>query len=163
MRRQFLILIAIAALGTGLATKALGQTGKTVRANVKFDFQIGAHIYPAGEYRIASISRQSDNILQIRSVVDANKNQLIIAGHSNAGKRQTPKLVFQRYGENYFLTKIFLDTERWGYSIRPSLRQRASEEHSGCSRPSKQLKVEPSTTATCLPSVQVELRRDGSR
>jgi hypothetical protein len=133
MSRQFLILIAIAALSTGLATKALGQTG-TVRANVKFDFQIGERIYPAGEYRIESISRQSDNILPIRSVVDANKNQLIIAGHSNAGKRQTPKLVFQRYGENYFLTKIFLDTGRWGNSIRPSLRQRTSEEHSGCSR-----------------------------
>jgi hypothetical protein len=131
MKRQFLILIAIAAFATALTTNTFGQTGKTVRANVKFDFQIGERIYPAGEYRIGSISRLNDNILQIRSVGDANKNHIIIANHSNAGKRQTPKLVFQKYGENYFLTKIFLDTEQWGYSIRPSRRQRESENNLG--------------------------------
>ena len=129
MKRQFLILIAIAAFATALTTNASGQTGKTVRANVKFDFQIGDRIYPAGEYRIESISFQNDNILQIRSVGDVNKNQIILANYSNAGKRQTPKLVFQQYGESYFLTEIFLDSGRWGYSIPPSRGQRESEKH----------------------------------
>ncbi|MCA1638360.1 MAG: hypothetical protein LC768_08505 [Acidobacteria bacterium] len=129
MKRQFLILIAIAAFATTLTTNAFGQTGKTVKANVKFDFQIGERIYPAGENLIQSISRLNDNILQIRSVGNADKKQIILANHSNAGKRQMPKLVFQRYGENYFLTKIFLDTEHWGYSIRPSRRQREGEKN----------------------------------
>lgn len=129
MKRQFLMLIAIAAFATAFTTNAFGQAGKTVRANVKFDFQIGDRIYPAGEYRIESISRQSDNILQIRSVGDANKKQIIVANYSNAGKRQTPKLAFQKYGESYFLTQIVFDSEQWGYSIRPSRRQRESEKH----------------------------------
>jgi hypothetical protein len=64
MKRQFLILIAVAAFATGLTTNAFGQAGKTVRANVKFDFQIGDRLYPAGEYRIESMSRESDNILR---------------------------------------------------------------------------------------------------
>ena len=129
MKRQFLILIAIAAFATALPTNAFGQTGTTVKANVKFDFQIGERIYPAGEYRIESISRLSNDILQIRSVRDVNNNQFIIANHSNAGQRQTPRLVFQKYGENYFLTKVFLDTEQWGYSIRPPRRQREGEKN----------------------------------
>ena len=129
MKRQFLVLIAIAAFATALSTNAFGQTGKTVKANVQFDFQIGERMYPAGEYRIESISFQSDNVLQIRSVGDANKKQIFLANYSNAGKRRTPKLVFKQYGGNYFLTEIFLDSGQWGYSIPPSRRQRDSEQH----------------------------------
>jgi hypothetical protein len=125
MKRHFLVLFAIAVFVTALTTNASGQTAKTLRANVKFDFQIGDRIYPAGEYRIESIS--TDNILQIRSVGDANRTQFIFANHSNASKGQTLKLVFQKYGESYFLTQIFFDSGEWGYSIRPSRRQRESE------------------------------------
>ncbi len=125
MKRQFLILIAIVAFATGLTTNAAGQTSKTLRANVKFDFQIGDRIYPAGAYRIESIS--TDNVLLITSVGDANKKQIILAGYSNGSKGQTPKLVFQKYGESYFLTQIFFDSGEWGYSIRPSRRQRETE------------------------------------
>ena len=89
MKRQFLVLIAIAAFTTALTTSAFGQRGKTVRANVKFDFQIGDRIYPAGDYRIESISWQNDNLLQIRSIGDATKNQIFFANYSTAGKRQT--------------------------------------------------------------------------
>ena len=126
MKRKFLILIAIAAFTAVLTTNAFGQTGETAKANVKFAFQIGDRTYPAGEYRIGSINLQSDNILLIRSVDDANKRQIIVANHSIRGTGQTPTLVFQKYGENYFLTKIFLNTEQWGYAIRPSRRQRES-------------------------------------
>lgn len=44
MKRQFLILIALATFATVVTTNAFGQTGKTVKANVKFDFQIGERI-----------------------------------------------------------------------------------------------------------------------
>jgi hypothetical protein len=125
MKRQCLILIAIAVFTTALTTNASGQTGKTLRANVKFDFQIGDRIYPAGEYRIETIS--TDHVLLITSVGDANKKQIILAGYSNRSKRQTPKLVFQKYGESYFLTQIFFDYGEWGYSIHPSRRQRETE------------------------------------
>jgi hypothetical protein len=127
MKKQFLILIAIAAFTTVLTTNAFGQAGKTATANVSFDFQIGDRLYPAGQYRIESMNRQSDNILRIRNLGDANKNQIVVATLANAGKRQTPRLVFQKYGENYFLSNIFLDTEQWGYSIRPSRRQRENQ------------------------------------
>ena len=128
MKRQFLLLIAIAVLGTAFTTNASGQTGKTVRANVKFDFQIGDRIYPAGEYWVESTSWHG-NVLRIRNVSDKNKTAFILANHSNAGagKGKTPRLVFLRYSQDYFLTEIFLDTQQWGYSIRPSHLQRETE------------------------------------
>jgi hypothetical protein len=126
MKRRFLILIATAAFVSALSTNALGQTDIAVKASVKFDFHIGERLYPAGEYRIESIGSMSGTILQIRSVGDTNHRQIIMANHSNPGKRQTPVLVFQKYGENYFLHEIVLGTD-WGYSIHPSRRQRQSE------------------------------------
>lgn len=129
MKRQFLIVIAIAVLATALTTNASGQTAKTVTTNVKFAFQIGDRIYPAGEYRIELISAQSHNLLLIRNVGDANKTEIILAGNSNTSKRQTPKLVFLKDGERYFLTEIFLDSGPWGYSIPRSHRQRESEKN----------------------------------
>lgn len=137
MKKQFLILFAIVTFAAALNVEAFGQTGRTVKADIKFNFQIGGRVYPAGAYLIESIGRQSDNILQVRSVGDADKKQIIVAGAINAGKRQTPKLVFQKSGETYFLTEIFLDAEQWGYAIRPSHRQRESEKNLALATPEK--------------------------
>ena len=124
------MLAAITALTAGLTANAFGQANNTVKANVKFDFQIGDRPYPAGKYRITSISTQSENILQIISLGAGNKNEIIVATHSNAGPaQQTPRLVFQQYGEDYFLTEIVLNSDQWGFSIQPSRRQRESEKN----------------------------------
>jgi len=129
MKRHFLVLFAIAVFVTALTTTASGQTSKTVRVNVKFDFQIGDRIYPAGEYRIELMRGQSDNVLLIRNVRDAKRTQLMLAGHLNAGQRRAPKLVFLKEGKSYFLTEIFLESGQWGYSIPPARRQLESEKN----------------------------------
>jgi hypothetical protein len=126
MKRQILLLVAMAVFATAFTTNASGQTGKIVRVNVKFDFQIGDRSYPAGEYWIESIGRQPDNILQIRSVAGTKENHFIVANPSTTAQTQAPKLVFEKYGENYFLRNIVLESGQWGYSIRPSRSQRES-------------------------------------
>ena len=128
MKRQFLILIAIAAFATALTTNASGQTRKTTRTNVEFDFQIGDRIYPAGQYQIESISDQR-HLLRISNVSNAKKTQIILANLQLATRTQRPKLVFLKDGEGCFLTQIFLESGKWGYSITPSRRQRDSEKH----------------------------------
>ena len=128
MKRQFLILIAIAAFATALTTNASGQTRKTTRTNVEFDFQIGDRIYPAGQYQIESISDQR-HLLRISNVSNAKKTQIILANLQLATRTQTPKLVFLKDDERCFLTQIFLESGEWGYSITPSRRQRDSEKH----------------------------------
>ena len=95
--------------------------------NVNFDFQIGDRTYPAGEYWIESNGRQPDNILQIRSVAETDKTEFLVANHSTTVKSQAPKLVFEKNGGKYFLRNIVLESGQWGYSIRPSRRQRESE------------------------------------
>lgn len=135
MKRQFLMFIAIVAFATALTTSTFGQTGRGGKANVKFDFQIGDRMYPAGEYRIEPISSQSDSLLLLTNLGHENKRQFIIATHSIESKGQTPKMVFQKHGESYFLTKIVLDTQQWSYSIRRSRRQRESAKNLALASP----------------------------
>lgn len=42
MKRQFLILIAIAAFATAFPTNTFGKMGKAVKANIKFDFTLAS-------------------------------------------------------------------------------------------------------------------------
>lgn len=140
MKRHFLLLVAMVVFATALITNVSGQTGKTVRANVKFDFQIGDRVYPEGEYRIESVG-QPENILRIISVGDVKKTQFILANHSNAGTTQAPRLVFDNYGGNYFLTKVVLESGQWGYSLNSSRRQRHSKRNLASRFPSKPLQV----------------------
>ena len=129
MKRHHLILIAVAVFAIASTPNAFGQTGKAVKTDIKFDFRIGERIYPAGEYLIERLSGQSDNILQIRSVGEENISQVIAAGIANAGKKQTPKLVFRKDGQTYFLTRIYLNADEWGYTIQRSRRHRAIEKN----------------------------------
>ena len=127
MKRQYQLLFAIAVFATALTINVSGQTARMATANVKFDFQIGDRVYPAGQYRIGLTSAQSDNILLISNVCDTNKSQIILVRSSTKGKSQTPKLAFLKDGDRYFLTEVFLDSGQWGYSILQSRPQHESE------------------------------------
>jgi hypothetical protein len=121
MKKHLLILCAMAVFVTALATTTYAQTSKTLRVNVQFDFRIGDRIYPAGEYRIETLSSQADNVMVIRNVNDPDKTQIILAEPLDTHKSgRGPTLAFVRDGELYFLNQIFFDSGSWGYSIRPS-------------------------------------------
>lgn len=129
MKNHLLWIIAIIVLlNVWTAGEVSAQSLKAAKVKIGFDFQIGDKKYPAGDYIVESVSRTNDNLLQISNTNGKNK-KLIVANLSNAGKREEPKLVFQRHGENLFLTKIFLDGTDWGYALRPSRKQRESEKN----------------------------------
>jgi hypothetical protein len=118
MKKQILNHLAIIVLLT--AASATAVLAQSVKVDIKFDFRIGKKVYPAGEYILRQPSRTNDNVLQIGSAAEGkSKDQLIITTVSNAGKIQAPKLVFERYADEYFLTKIFLADSKWGFSIKP--------------------------------------------
>lgn len=117
MKKQILVAIAIIAfLNVWTTTNVSAQTTKAVKVNITFDFQAKGKIFSAGEYHIESISRGSDNVLAIRNA-DGGRNQLIIANQLYSGKIQSEKLIFERRGENYFLTGVFLEGGNWGLSL----------------------------------------------
>ena len=103
MKNQMFALIG---LGLLLATaSAYAQTG-VVKANVPFNFIVDKTELPAGQYRI-----QPMGITAGAMAIESPDGSVVKAFLPNAcaspQAQQTTKLVFHRYGSNYFLDQIW--------------------------------------------------------
>ena len=94
-------------LGMTLAIgSAFGQT--LANANIPFDFKIGNATLAAGQYEVGQVvTAGNDTMLAIRSL-DGHKNIMVktSAAGTTKGTREN-KLVFRRYGDQYFLSQVW--------------------------------------------------------
>ena len=97
-----------------VSVQAQTQTGKV---NIPFDFYAGAEKMPAGTY---VVKRMSDNALGIRRV-DGKKIALINAPLTIGARdsKSGQRVVFNRYGEEFFISQVWL-TEDLGRQVIPS-------------------------------------------
>lgn len=102
-RISTIALFAIASLTT--CTGAFAQD-RVIKANIPFDFAVGDTWMPAGEYTISTPYRGS---LEVRSA-DLNKTAIITSNQSYDESRAGSKLVFDRYGNQYFLHEVLCPT-----------------------------------------------------
>ncbi len=107
-------LLAIASLAT--ASNALAWD-EAVSANVPFNFTAGNKQLPSGSYIISSAS---DGVIKIQGS-DGNSRVLVttIAGHSSE-KNHQGKLVFHRYGDEYFLSEVVCSAADMNAYLPPS-------------------------------------------
>jgi hypothetical protein len=96
-------LLSIAALAT--CTGAIAQQ-PALKAKIPFDFRVGDTWMPAGEYTISSPLHQ---IVQIRSD-DLAKTTMIVSSQSPYESRSGSQLVFDKYGDQYFLHRVLCPT-----------------------------------------------------
>jgi hypothetical protein len=99
-------LFALIGLGLLLATaSAYAQTG-VVKANVPFNFIVNAIDLPAGEYMIQPVGSSGSAI-----AIQNPDNQIfkVVLPHAcqSAEAQKTSKLVFHRYGSQYFLAQVW--------------------------------------------------------
>ena len=95
-------------LATFVTSAQAQSSGNRVTAQIPFDFSIGDRKLPAGRYSVGRIRQNSDDI--VVSVDDEN-------GRSKAIRTSIPvrqvdpnehaKLVFHRYGDQYFLYQVW--------------------------------------------------------
>ncbi len=124
MKKQILKGFTIVALVVGIAlvsavASANGQS--RTKANVPFDFIVGSQTMTAGNYMIRSGNAQGD-VLRITST-DSTKD--IVRLSSPLHGESSPKLVFHRYGERYFLAEVWNGDS--GRSLIKSKLERAAE------------------------------------
>src|SRR5664279_4360068 len=96
-------LFTVAALGT--ATGALAQQ-PALRVTVPFDFTVGNKLLPAGQY---SIHSSMPGIMVVQST-DNRYNTAIVTTHGNGESSDGSKVVFDVYGNQYFLHRILCPT-----------------------------------------------------
>ncbi|HEY0375699.1 MAG TPA: hypothetical protein VGC87_01940 [Pyrinomonadaceae bacterium] len=103
-------------------TSVQAQSGDSLQANIRFDFKVGDKVLPAGEY---TVRRMSANTLLIQS---ADGRERLVAQTWNkiegSGKATRVKLVFHQYGDQLFLSQVWMNRGGDGRELAPSATER---------------------------------------
>jgi hypothetical protein len=106
------------------ATVPAQLPGTALRATIPFDFSVRGKTLPAGKYEIKRITDAPDGLI-ISSVND--KHERAMFETEPVELRKTPnrgEIVFHRYGDSYFLSKVFSGGEQMGRELPVSREER---------------------------------------
>ena len=123
MRKQVISVAAALLLSIVVAGQCGAQQGSVVEVNVPFAFQAGNQMLPAGEYRIQRLSAEMEGIQLIRSY-DGKASTTVTSLPAESKDSSAPaRLVFNRYGNEYFLAEIWTDGTH-GRRLHKSVREK---------------------------------------
>ena len=108
MKRQALTVLAMASLFAMLAVVSVhADSDSEVRADIPFDFIVGNTAYPTGSYAVQYTNQQGVFVIHIGE--DESRRTLLWSNTAPAKSREdnSPKLIFSRYGDQYFLTQVW--------------------------------------------------------
>jgi hypothetical protein len=108
MKKQSFKLFALAlvlGLFTVLGTASSANAQSLLRLNIPFEFHVGSEKYAAGKYEIKKIN---SSVYLLRNA-DVGKAFLIGTDNDVSQNKnvKSESIVFNRYGETYFLREIF--------------------------------------------------------
>jgi hypothetical protein len=123
----------MAAMAVVLAPPVSAQI-LTLKASVPFDFVVGGHTLPAGDYVVSNVTESG--VLEVRNV--SNGATPIVITSSVPGRLAVPgeaSLTFHRYGGDYFLAEIWDGYTGQGRSIWMSRTERERANRASLSKP----------------------------
>src|SRR5215470_18696555 len=105
MKKPIISLIAAVSLGVALlATTLAAPLSVKIRAEIPFDFMVGKKRLPKGEYLIESLN--DAGTLTIRNAKRGKAVTFNTIRHKPTDGPKS-KLIFNRYGDQYFLARIW--------------------------------------------------------
>ncbi len=118
-------------LGTSLSLHSQTQVTTLFKVQVPFDFRVGSSHLSAGHYSVLHVG--SHWILVQRSDGKANGLIPVIVSSTPSGKSAS-KLVFNKYGNQYFLSQVWTEEDSQRHDCFPSQSEQillASQHRSG--------------------------------
>jgi len=106
-----------------LLLSVAGAHAQSVQAKVPFAFKVGSTQLPAGTYAINNDI--GTNIVMVRNVQTGSS--VATLGRRESPSKNTNKLVFHRYGSQYFLTAILGTQGSQGMSLPAPKQQKELE------------------------------------
>lgn len=120
--RIFLLFSALAILAV---PSIYAQSNNEQTANIPFAFTIGDKVFPAGTYQVTRINPQSDKAaLAIRSSDRRMSKIALTTPVQSATAAEKAKLVFMRYGDQYFLSQVWSPADNTGLELSKSRAER---------------------------------------
>lgn len=120
MKKHSYTILVIAALLATIFTSALAQSDRLIKASIPFNFVIKDRALPAGEYVFALVQLGGSDAVKIQSA-DGHITSFVPTRSARAKASQTePNLVFNRYGDQYFLSQVYgLDESKMHQLAKP--------------------------------------------
>lgn len=103
MKKQILSIVATLTLIIPMSIVGFAGLKTGVRASIPFDFMVGGKEFKAGKY---SVSRGIATTLSLRNADNGVVANFITNDVSDKSESQA-RLVFRRYGNQYFLAQIY--------------------------------------------------------
>jgi hypothetical protein len=111
-------LTSLLALGLLLAASAHAQN--TLKVNIPFNFVMNGHNMTAGEYRVESLGNGGNAI----ALQGADSALALTFACSTGEPVTTSKLIFNRYGAEYFLAQVWTAGKSAGRQLPTSAAER---------------------------------------
>lgn len=121
------ILLVMVAFVSALASASAQTPADNLTASIPFEFSVGDKTLPAGTYQISELNADG-SALRVRNSSDDNQSAIRLTNSvSSAQPKEHSTLIFQRYGDRYFLSQIWVVGELQGREIVKSGQQRAAD------------------------------------
>lgn len=117
-----LLILALALIVSVPMTQA--QSHARCRASVPFDFSLDQKSMSAGAYEISSLN---ENVLVVRNLDTREARLLIESMKVQASEAPHAKLVFHKYGDQYFLAEIWDGQSQTGIALSESKREKEAQ------------------------------------
>ena len=118
--RTLVALAGFAFIATAAVVKA--QSLDTI-SKVPFAFNVGSSLMPRDTYRVSKLDGHNDVFM-----ISGFKHSAILVGQPDGGQTDdSPRLVFHRYGDSYFLREVRL-AGNTGFSLPETRQERDAQE-----------------------------------
>lgn len=85
-----------------------------IKADIPFDFTVGGKLLPSGTYLVTS-STDMSHVIQIRD--PQGSVAVFSSAYDSGNESKTNKLIFNRYGDQYFLSEVLCSSAHMNVQI----------------------------------------------
>ena len=111
---------------------AYAQSSGEQTASIPFSFVVGDKAFPAGEYRITRINPQSGKPVLAINSMDGRMSKVTLTYDVQAAEiPEQAKLIFKRYGDQHFLSQVWMPADATGLQLPKSRSERTLALHAG--------------------------------
>ena len=124
MKKLMSIAMMIVLVGALAVTATYAQSADTLSVNIPFAFTVANRTFPAGDYSVRRSIQGATVVMELR---DAGNKRIYLTTDAVQSRDIQPKsmLVFHRYGEQYFLSQVWIEGRSAGQALRKTGAERA--------------------------------------
>ena len=126
MKKQVITMMAVAAFFATLAVTSLpAQNAGSISVSIPFDFAVSGKTLPAGEYYV---QRSTEGARVVTTIRNRDKTEAVYLPQSHPVQaheiQPESKLVFNKYGNQFFLSQVWVSGRSVGDELAKTARER---------------------------------------